>query len=499
MVAERLICSGIKVWFAEYNILLINYKEFDKAIKNGISSATHAIVFSNNSWAKSQHCNMEIDGLISHLELANIIEICVPVESQPHRKYPQLAGNKPIVYSGTSNSLKYCDVVLLLKEIEDRLHIPIQPPPVPQQRENVVSSPRYGVSINSSPLSLMPELTYRLFTKDPLRMFRRLVFRGEILGNKVTLLMGVDPFNSQINSMLISQLNTSDDRKIYTAYRQYAEEWYKNLMKNGHEMQMKGLHLVHLNGQGHMALTLKDKYNIVDLWERRYVISERHGKVTQTKTGEVILMFSATISGDEKTQLETFCKLTPYMDAIVESFQFRPASTGDIILNTLPSLSVQIMWVIAIIYYLKYSTISPLPHSDIFMGSIAIGALCADFLIFALNRIYRRIIGTYQPLIEDAVDQSTYERISGVFASETFSIPSRIFSNLGHTHNKLLLFSIVIFFIAFFFGMEKTAKHFGLNSSTTQLIYTIGGIFSGFWLSIYGVLAYIRNKTTRGG
>lgn len=60
-VAERLIASGHRVWFTEYEILLRNYDDFEPHIRRGIRHSSWVVLFTTDLYATSQHCRNEVE------------------------------------------------------------------------------------------------------------------------------------------------------------------------------------------------------------------------------------------------------------------------------------------------------------------------------------------------------------------------------------------------------------------------------------------------------
>jgi tetratricopeptide (TPR) repeat protein len=89
-IAERLIASGLKVWFAEYQVLLAERERFQEAIDKGLARSRYGIVLTNELYAMSQHCMHELAGLLDRCGPARLLEVRVP---------PGAAGTKTVSHS----------------------------------------------------------------------------------------------------------------------------------------------------------------------------------------------------------------------------------------------------------------------------------------------------------------------------------------------------------------------------------------------------------------
>jgi hypothetical protein len=96
-VAEQLIACGLDVWFNEYRILVSDYKRFLAGIDDGLARATHAVVFTNDRWAEARWCNHEMDGLLKYIaDRSRVIEVAIPSENGPRKRYPDLLGRPAV-------------------------------------------------------------------------------------------------------------------------------------------------------------------------------------------------------------------------------------------------------------------------------------------------------------------------------------------------------------------------------------------------------------------
>jgi hypothetical protein len=92
-VADALTAAGSRVWFAEYQVLLQRRERFQVAILRGIFKARYGLALTNDRWAESPHCDVEIRALLTAHDPERILELRVPAEELPHRRHPALAAS----------------------------------------------------------------------------------------------------------------------------------------------------------------------------------------------------------------------------------------------------------------------------------------------------------------------------------------------------------------------------------------------------------------------
>ena len=77
LVADRLIASGRKTWFAEYEVLLTDRHRFQEAIDRGIRECKYGLALTNNDYANSKYCRAEMDQLLKFCGPKKIMEIMI--------------------------------------------------------------------------------------------------------------------------------------------------------------------------------------------------------------------------------------------------------------------------------------------------------------------------------------------------------------------------------------------------------------------------------------
>jgi hypothetical protein len=89
-IAEQLIASGKRVWFAEYEILLRHYERFEASIDAGIGRCKYGLAFTNDRYAGSTHCQREMTQLLDRCGPEKVFEVRVPPQEEPRRLFPAL-------------------------------------------------------------------------------------------------------------------------------------------------------------------------------------------------------------------------------------------------------------------------------------------------------------------------------------------------------------------------------------------------------------------------
>lgn len=82
-IAEQLVACGKRVWFAEFNILLAGRTDYQQMINRGIRSSAAAICITNERYAESAYCRIEMDQILEIIPPSRIVEVAHPDE--PHR------------------------------------------------------------------------------------------------------------------------------------------------------------------------------------------------------------------------------------------------------------------------------------------------------------------------------------------------------------------------------------------------------------------------------
>lgn len=275
-VAECLVSNGFSVWFAEYEILLPNYKDFQAAVENGLKNCEFGLLFTNPRYWASSYCKYEAERLRDNLNAQQVLDISVTA---------------PVNLLNIISSIG--------SKIDRKLYYT-----TPQRAAETTFSARcteIGFSTtgfcieqwNNASADGSDQARFRSLDPDiPLEFNVRFDFNLEYApGKKYT--KAIAPI--------------ADDRKLYNERRVFAEWWMKEMGGLGAPPSEEGLHLVWRDQRTHVALT----HRFADLWMRKYsLIIEGPGLSRST---EVVLTFAI------KGNFDRFCQATVLMDRIVES------------------------------------------------------------------------------------------------------------------------------------------------------------------------------------
>ncbi len=85
-IVDSLLANGLNVWFAEYFVLLPKYDDFQALIDSAIDSSHHGILFTNEAWARSLYCQLEVLRLARRIPIGRTLRngtMGIATESEP--------------------------------------------------------------------------------------------------------------------------------------------------------------------------------------------------------------------------------------------------------------------------------------------------------------------------------------------------------------------------------------------------------------------------------
>lgn len=310
-VAEKLIAKGMRVWFAEYQVLLENYTKFQEAIDAGIDASRYGILFTNNQWADSKYCRLEYERLRQRLGPSHILEVKLPPEEQPHLTYPELAKCPSMVWGD--------DVEAVVAFIGQSTDLDVSRPT--RSLDGLFASlatasrryMRFGISLQMGHMGqelrrarrgnggeqyyLETPLSddYMLYVGVFINLFGRAI--DEVVENIYA------PYNK-----FYDPFTSYADREDYMFYREFAQSWLKQ-----YDFQEGGLHLFLWEKRNGMALTYRSANGCA--WYRRYVATLFPQK--GDNLGEVSIEFVLERRDSRSKQpieLATLCEFAPYFE-----------------------------------------------------------------------------------------------------------------------------------------------------------------------------------------
>lgn len=414
-IAERLIASGLNVWFNEYRILPDDYDRCDEMIDDGLSKATHAVVLTNNRWAQAKWCRYEMDGLLAAIpDHRRIVEVGIPSEDGPREVYPALLEQEPIVFRGNPREPSTQEVRRVVQEIARRFDFAVRIPNEPPSSRTPVWLPRFGVSFNPGRFRLSPASTlqYWIVAMQSPNLglvddgFRTVVFRGIIAEHPVSFDAYVWNYQSPIRGFTIDEEGISDDRAVHKSYLRYARQWLSSFHGAFGTLDLRalGLHLMFVGGRSQFALT----YSARTHWERRYAV--RIPRDDSDGDGEVGFVF-AVPSTERYIDLERFCEVSPAFDEVAKTCSVRyPGSFATLLIN-LPAILGRVAMAGVILWLLRnvWLTTQELPR--VIALSFEAGYLLADSAHWCLRAAYRRASRTLEPALWDVLSPANPFRL----------------------------------------------------------------------------------------
>lgn len=283
-VAECLASNGFSVWFAEYEILLPNYDDFQTAINKGLENCQSGILFTNPRYWSSKYCKHEADFLRENLNPRRVLDISL---------------------TGPTN------LPSLISEIGLRTGLKLHCPVLQKAAETTFSARCTEIGFKTTGFCLEQWNNASVDGSDQAR------FRS--LDPNLPLEFNVRfDFNLQYapgKPYIIAVSPVADDRNLYKERMVFAKWWMREMAKLGAPPVEEGLHLVWRAHRTHVALT----HRFADQWMRKYsLIIDGPGLSRRT---EVLLTFA--IRGD----FRRFCTATVLMDRIVESVHITKESS----------------------------------------------------------------------------------------------------------------------------------------------------------------------------
>jgi len=292
-ICEALIVNGCNVWFDEYTILLTGREDFKQAILDGISESEFGICLTNLGYSKSEYCREELQTMLKNENCGpkNIIEIRYPTKLSPSHTFPELSQSFSFQYKNLKETLKS-----IQKATGFRLH-PNKKDTVeePEKHTFFYKNIRYSLQLVGWNLS-EDSFKHRDSLNDCESHFYR---KGKKTGIRGHLSVQEKP-------ALIRKLTTS---KIgQKAYLEDLINEARSLYSAGSGKTCYGVHLVQLNGFGHVAFTI---YKEPGLWLRKYDIVLPFGG----KGKDINFQFEFSYRG----HFRGFCGATADFDKLVLS------------------------------------------------------------------------------------------------------------------------------------------------------------------------------------
>jgi hypothetical protein len=284
-IADQLIGSGLRVWFAEYQILLRRYEKFQAAIDMGIRRSRYGVAITNDRYADSVHCQHEMRQLLEHCEPGNVLEVRLPPEPRTQGLFPALARSPS--HDGQAACMDW------------RYRLDVTGWTVTQPGHHALRD--WGHS-EWREIRSRDDL-HRAYAHH----FVPVSFDGPELrwdGDGPRLMMNLHAGPESSDHRHIS---SADDREMYRELMTY-------LPRHLHRLpfaRLRGLHLLFHDGRSQLAVT----YRWGGYWTRKCSVIVRH---PQAPLGtEFVFTFGF------KGSFEEYCRRTCVMERVVASLEWR--------------------------------------------------------------------------------------------------------------------------------------------------------------------------------
>ncbi|GEM_PF-1091792 len=316
-VAEQLLASGIKVWFAEYYILLEDRKKFQVQINEGIHRSAYGLILTNKLWANSRYTRLEIKKMQkAYGEMASkrIIEVKIPEEpwEPPYTRneYPRFCVLQECDSVGIQPGTHAQNINEILKFLENHLGFKIlKLPPAEesgshQEFRGTHMGHQYRLDISG--WNLISSGGGQDSDGDT---------RGPVLGRQAgkrkigaTLILGIDPPGERLP--IQGGEKSSNDRELYDSLIDKLAGPYMKGLKS----KPRAIHLFFHGGFSQLAITYW--LDSLKAWVRMYSIILPCPDENDNRVGEFV--FTCFFHGP----FREYCQYTPVMDRLVTSLKW---------------------------------------------------------------------------------------------------------------------------------------------------------------------------------
>jgi hypothetical protein len=295
-IADQLIASGIRVWFAEYQILLQNRAQFQDAILRGIRRSHYGLAITNRRYVESEYCRLELTQLLDLCGAGKTWEVKTAPDVQPHQVFPQLrescqvtAESAPAVLPVISSQTGWA--------IEGAA--PIGQGPGRRRIEGTCMGRRYELDIWGWDVLETGGEQVGNSTQGP--VLRSTEDRLPIL---VNVYAGPDPAPGASR-----QDQSGDDREMYNALLDYLPRHMGRL-----NAKVVGVHLLFHQGLSQMAVTYRMPRRYGGYWTRKTSVIVPHPETGQGAE----FVFTFGFSGP----FREYCRRAAAMDRLATTLEW---------------------------------------------------------------------------------------------------------------------------------------------------------------------------------
>jgi len=259
-MAEMLMNAGLKVWMAEYSILLVGRKSFQEKINRGIAFSRKAIFLTNSKYAESLYCRIEV---LLALELIgnqrDVVEVMIPNESHALRLMFDSLGVHHVIWDINDETSRW-------REVCDKLNIKANNPwmalhtEIPASRV-VVPYRNISIEVESEGWTVEPLYSNSPGTPSASALTISLRDNGStLIRGELQLLLKEHYVDSKSESesagTVVSRTDWANDRSRF----QHQIKDFRRYLRWSHRLNgCLGIHLYFKNGEGFPSFTASAK------------------------------------------------------------------------------------------------------------------------------------------------------------------------------------------------------------------------------------------------
>jgi hypothetical protein len=303
-IADQLIASGIRVWFAEYQILLTNWDQFEEALLEGIRRSAFGLAITNDRYAESEHCRLEMAKLIERIGPGRVLEVRLPDEDETRRVFPALSSSPHSAPRDTGEILSFVQEqtgwkILPLVEIDTSA--------MPRKVEGICLDEHFALNVTG--WNVIDPGGYR----HPDETVDGPVL--EYVGGRYPLRANVFA-GLELAEEARPQTRSLDNREMYRVLMEYLPRHLGRW-----DADLRGLHLLFHAGLSQMAVT----YTTRGYWTRKHSVVLPH----PSGEGAAEFVFTFGFFGPFKE----YCRHARLMDGLVTTLEWgdeagTPGRTG---------------------------------------------------------------------------------------------------------------------------------------------------------------------------
>ncbi len=302
-VADALMAAGVSVWFAEYEIQIENYDDFQACIDQGIKASGCLICFLGEGYFNSGHCVNELEQFVKSKSDALKRISCIGIASREAAIRAQHKYLRDVPYCDYAGD--FCN---LIKFVGNQVKKKIA---MPEFLSHPVVTRCFEYRGQDFQMALGPEwirahgVVFKAM-RDADAVYPPLT--AKIAGCDVLLTLTAGPNSELLSAPLTGEL---DDRTAYQLVRKNTGVLIHNEGALGVSSRVCGLHLVSVDGHCHASFSRTVELGLFGSsgWERKYAIS------IYSKVHNIMIEYLVSF-GIPRCTKEQFHRISPFLDKI---------------------------------------------------------------------------------------------------------------------------------------------------------------------------------------